>query len=199
MCYFAVFCKSNVMGWISALASIAGTVASGIGSAIANKKEKEAIEAERGAANAWYNQQIYEDPTKRADYAAMIGELQRQMKAQQSRLDAKNKITGGTEEQANAQRAAQAEQIANVTEHQMANQAKRVDALNSQQRSENIAADKRQADLRARQFETWKNVAGNAANQFGGFEAAGGKPAAEPQGTGANVDTTGLEKKEGEE
>lgn len=162
------------MGWISAIASLAGTVASGVGSALANKSEKEQIERERGAMNHWYNQQIYQDPTKRADYAAMMNQMKLALRKKNEVEDNKRTVLGGTQESALAMQQQNADAVANVAEQQMADQAKRVDMLNQQKRSEDFEYNKQQAALRARQFETWGNVAGNAAQAFGGFDAKGG-------------------------
>lgn len=192
LCYFAE--KYNyVMGWISALASLAGTVASGVGSAMANKSEKEQIERERGEANHWYNMQLYQDPTKRADYSAMMNQLALALKRKNQTEESKRTILGGTQEGALAMQQQNANAMANVAEQQMANQAKRIDTLNAQKRSENVAYDNQQAALRARQFETWGNLANNAAKSFGGFNetTTTGKTA-----NGANG-VTGLEQFDG--
>lgn len=161
-------------GWISAIASLAGTVASGVGSALANREEKAQIERERGAANHWYNQQIYADPTKRADYAAMMNQMKLALKKKNEIEDNKRTILGGTNESALAMQQQNAGAVANVAEQQMADQAKRVDMLNQQKRAEEIDYNKRQSELRARQFETWGNLAANAAQSFSGFDGKEG-------------------------
>lgn len=173
------------MGWISAIGSLAGTIASGVGSAIANKREKERIEEERGKMNHWYNQRIYEDPTKRADYAAMMSEMKRQLKKKDEIENNKSKILGGTDEAALAMQQQNANAIADVNEGQMAAQAKRVDALETAQRQEETAYDRQQAALRAKQAETWGSVAANAAGMFSGFEGKGDAAAGASGAAGA--------------
>ena len=177
------------MGWISAIASLAGTVASGVGSAIANANEKKQIEKERGQMNHWYNQQIYADPTKRADYAAMMNQMKQQLKKRNEVEANKRTVLGGTEESALALQQQNANAIADVNEQQMAQQQKRVDNLMTQQRSENANYDSKQAALRARQFESWGNLANNAAKAFGGFAKSE---------SGSASGTTGLGKTKGQ-
>lgn len=158
------------MGIFSGIASLAGTAVSAIGSAIANNRERNQIEKERGEMNHWYNMQIYQDPTKRADYAAMMNQLSRALQKKNQIEDNKRTILGGTQESSLAMQQQNANAIADANEQQMANHAKRIDMLNAKKRAENVGYNQQQAALRARQNETWKNLADNSAKAFGGFD-----------------------------
>jgi len=158
------------MGWISAIASLAGAAAGGIGSIVTNKRMESEAARQHGATNAMLYEQLYQDPTKRADYAAMMGQMQRQLKAQQGVLDAKNKITGGTDEALDAQRAAQAGVIGDVNEQAMSQQAKRRDAVQNQVLTEKQRYDNVKSDFLTQQMQNWGNLMSNAAGAFAGFE-----------------------------
>lgn len=153
----------------SAVASLAGTAASGIMSAKNNQRREQELKRERGASNRYYNEQRFQDPTKRYDYVRTLNQMRQNLKRSNAITDAKRTIMGGTQEYALANRQYGANAIADATENVAAQQARRGDLLSSQQRSEDRRYDAMRMGMLDQRDQTYNNMAINAGNAFNGF------------------------------
>lgn len=152
-----------MIGTLGLVASLAGTVASGVGSYMANKKRQEAIDSQEAEANQYYMREMFQDPTKRADNAAFLAQLDRRLKKQNEVAKATQKITGGTQEQAIATQEATANAYADAISKLSAISSQRRDTLNNQWRKEQQGYDTMRNDLQAQQMQNWGVLANNAA------------------------------------
>jgi hypothetical protein len=152
-----------MIGTLGLITSLAGTVASGVGSYMANKKRQEAIDAQEAEANQYYLKEMFQDPTKRADNAAYLAQLDRRLKKQNEVAKATQKITGGTQEQAVATQEATANAYADAISKLGAISSQRRDTLNNQWRREQRGYDAIRNEMQAQQMQNWGNLANNAA------------------------------------
>ena len=154
-----------------------GTVASGIGSAIVNAKRQRALANQRTREGAWYDKQMYEDPTKRSDNAALLSLLDQKLKKYNKTQEQKGVITNTTPEANLAAREASAQTYGNAISGMMSRQSARYDMLAAQKRAAEDQAFQSQDALDAARLETWKNLASNATKladaAVGGFEFGG--------------------------
>ena len=139
-----------------------GTAASGIGSAIANAKRQGALANQRIREGAWYDKQMYEDPTKRSDNAALLSLLDQKLKKYNKTQEQKGVITNTTPEANLAAREASAQTYGNAISGMMSGQSARYDMLAAQKRAAENQAFQSQDALDAARLETWKNLASNA-------------------------------------
>lgn len=112
-----------------------GTAASGIGSAIENAKRQRALANQRIREGAWYDKQMYEDPTKRSDNAALLSLLDQKLKKYNKTQEQKGVITNTTPEANLAAREASAQTYGNAMGDMMSRQSARYDMLAAQKSS----------------------------------------------------------------
>ena len=148
--------------WLGLGLGALGTAASGIGSAIANAKRQRALANQRIREGAWYDKQMYEDPTKRSDNAALLSLLDQKLKKYNKTQEQKGVITNTTPEANLAAREASAQTYGNAISDMMSSQSARYDMLAAQKRAAENQAFQSQDTLDAARLETWKNLASNA-------------------------------------
>ncbi len=148
--------------WVGLGIGALGTAASGIGSAIANAKRQRALANQRIREGAWYDKQMYEDPTKRSDNAALLSLLDQKLKKYNKTQEQKGVITNTTPEANLAAREASAQTYGNAISDMMSRQSARYDMLAAQKRAAEDQAFQSQDALDAARLETWKNLASNA-------------------------------------
>ena len=151
-------------GTIASLAlSGAGAVASAIGSSKANKLRQQELDKQRQRANAFYDTELFQDPTQRSDNQAYLKLLDEKMKKANEIYSAKNKITGGTREQSLAQQENMTNAYADVLTNMASTTSQRRDALLQQKRKAEEFYDNQQVGINQAQQQNWANLAKNAA------------------------------------
>ncbi len=150
------------IGTIGLIASALGSVAGGVGSAMSNKKRQAELNKAKTTADNYYLSQINQDPTKRADNAAMLAQLRRRLDAQNNRNKAVNKITGATQEQVIAQQGNAANAYADSVSKMQALHAQRQDLLAKEKMQNDLNYSSQQADIAAARQQAWGNLAANA-------------------------------------
>jgi hypothetical protein len=151
-------------GTIASLAlSGAGAVASAIGSAKGNKLRQQELDKQRQRANAFYDTELFQDPTQRSDNQAYLKLLDEKMKKANEIYSAKNKITGGTREQSLAQQENMTNAYADVLTNMASTTSQRRDALLQQKRKAEEFYDNQQVGINQAQQQNWANLAKNAA------------------------------------
>lgn len=162
---------------ISLAASAAGAVASAIGSKRANDKQQAALNNSRAQSNAFYDSELFQDPTKRSDNQAYLKLLDKKLKRSNEIAEAKNKIMGGTHEQTLAQHQQSADAYGDAVTQMVANTSQRRDNLLKEKRAAQVGYDQQQAGIDAANAQNWANLAGNAAklgaSAIQGFSGAG--------------------------
>lgn len=143
--------------------SAAGAVASAIGSKKANDKQQAALNNSRAASNAFYDSEIYQDPTKRSDNQAYLKLLDKKLKRVNEIAEAKNKIMGGTHEQTLAQHQNTVDAYSDAITNMVSNTSQRRDNLMKEKRQAIVGYDQQQAGLDAAKMQNWANLANNAA------------------------------------
>ena len=163
-------------GTIASLAlSGAGAIASAIGSSKANKQRQQELDKQRQRANAFYDTELFQDPTQRSDNQAYLKLMDEKMKKANEIYSAKNKITGGTREQELAQQENMTNAYADVLTNMASTTSQRRDALLQQKRKSEEFYDNQQVGINQAQQQNWANLARNAVelgaagvNAFGG-------------------------------
>ena len=169
-----------MVGTIVSLAlSAAGAVASAVGSKKANDKQQAALDNQRAQSNAFYDSEIYQDPTQRSDNQAYLKLLDKKLKKANEIAEAKNTIMGGTHEQVLAQHQQSADAYSDAITQMVANTSQRRDSLMKEKRAAQVDYDQQQAGIDAARAQNWANLASNAANigasAVAGFSGAGSK------------------------
>lgn len=144
--------------------SALGTVASGIGSAAGNNKQQRQLDEERARQEAWYNKEMYQDPLKRSDNAAMIRLMEDRIKEQERTDEAKQKVLGGTTEARLANRDSNNRAYAGMVSNMAAMASRRMDSLSAQKNQALSGFAQQQAKIDEKRMENWGNLASNAAN-----------------------------------
>lgn len=148
---------------------LAGTAASGIMSAINNKRIADAEERESARKKNFYLAQANENPLERSENAALLGQLDRRLNEQNETAAAKSKIIGGTPEANVATQKATATAYADaVSDIAAGESARRDNAMENYNKAEGEAAEKR-IERMAKRGETYANLAANAANAAKGL------------------------------
>ncbi len=157
--------------------SAAGAAASAIGSKKANDKQQAALNNARAASNAFYDSEIYQDPTKRSDNQAYLKLLDKKLKRTNEIAEAKNKIMGGTHEQTLATHQKTADAYSDAITNMVSNTSQRRDNLLKEKRAAITNYDQQQAGIDAAQMQNWANLANNAAqlgaSAISGFSGGG--------------------------
>lgn len=179
----------------SAIISGLGTVASGIMSAINNKKAQRAADAESARQQAHYEAKAAENPLTRSENAAVINEYDRAAKEQMETARNVGKITGATTEQAIATQQAvadgRASLMSGIASQASTNREKNLDAA-ERARQTKVANDLARLESRN---TTYAALAANAASALGGLytddgtdaKVEGGSPTAKTDQRGAQA------------
>ena len=168
------------------LLSLAGQAASGIMSALNNRRTEQAEESESARQRAYFEGRANENPMERSDNAAILGTLDRKLRSQNETAAAKNKVLGGTPEMDVATKKATANAYADAVSSIAANASKNRDtAMDNLEKSRETDAENRIKRMDARN-QTYANLAANAANAFVGL---GGNSSANAEGTVVPEDT----------
>lgn len=175
---------------IGTIVSLAGQAASGIMSAINNKRERREKAAESARREAHYEAQAAENPLLRADVRSVIGAYDRSSRQQIAEARNIGKITGGTPESAVAIQQAVANGRSDLISDIASDNSKRVDE--ARKNAETARQDAAAAEVARREVrnQTYANLATNAANAFGSIVNSYGTP---------SVDTGGSQKETDEE
>ena len=163
----------------SAIIGLAGTAASGVMSAINNRRAEQESKAESARQEAYYKAQAAEDPLSRSENRALLGQYDREAKRQVDAARGVANIKGATPEYAAAVQQGVAEGRANLMSNMAAQQSVRRDkalAMEEAARQQKAAND---AQRRAARNETYAALATNAANAFGSLVDAGAAKAPE--------------------
>ena len=151
----------------AAIVSLAGQAASGIMSALSNKKAQHLADQEAARQQAFYEQQIYQDPLKRSENQQIINKLEDVNQERLNTAKASAKITGATPESVLAVQKQNADATADVMSAMAAGEsARRENYVNKLNEAKIQKAEADLARENARQ-ETFGNLASNAANAFG--------------------------------
>lgn len=143
--------------------SALGTVASGIGSAAGNNKQQQQLNAEKARQEAWYNKEMYQDPLKRSDNAAMIRLMEDRIKEQERTDEAKQKVLGGTTEARLANRDSNNRAYAGMVSNMAAMASRRMDSLSAQKNQALSGFAQQQMSIDNARMQNWANLANNAA------------------------------------
>lgn len=154
---------------LGTIVSLAGQAASGIMSVVNNKRVARKEDAEYARQQAEYAARENENPLSRSESRAALNAYDKSAEQQVETARNVSKITGATPEYSlGVQKAAQ-EGRGNVVGGIAADASARADAeRDAEERSRQAQADAEIARMQARN-ETYANLAGNAANAFGGI------------------------------
>ena len=154
---------------LGTIVSLAGQAASGIMSVVNNKRVARKEDAEYARQQAEYAARENENPMSRSESRAALNAYDKSAEQQIETARNVSKITGATPEYSLAVQKAAQEGRGNVVSGIAANASARADAArDAGERSRQAQADAEIARMQARN-ETYANLAGNAANAFGGI------------------------------
>lgn len=158
--------------------SAAGTAASGIMSANANRKRQAALDKENARQEAYYIAQLNKDPLNEFYNKNLIGTMQRTMRDRLAVAKARQKITGELDT-TNVMRDQNAEAMSRLYGNILSNAAMRRDSIMNG--FENAKRDiyKQRADIDAAKMQNYANLASNAASV--GAAAIGGVKGVSPK------------------
>lgn len=164
---FVLFGAPGCLGAWAAVAGLVlsalGTAASGIGSAVGNKRQQQQLNNEKARQEAWYNTEMYKDPLKRSDNAAMLRLVEDRIKEQERTDAARQKVLGGTTEARLANRDSNNKAYAGVVSNMASLASKRMDSLSAQKNQAMSNMAQQQMNLDAAKMQNWANLANNAA------------------------------------
>ena len=164
---FVLFGAPGCLGAWAAVAGLVlsalGTAASGIGSAVGNKKQQQQLSQEKARQEAWYNTEMYQDPLKRSDNAAMLRLIEDRIKEQERTDASRQKVLGGTTEARLANRDSNNKAYAGVVSNMASLASKRMDSLSAQKNQAMSNMARQQMNLDAAKMQNWANLADNAA------------------------------------
>ena len=150
-----------------ALIGLAGQAVSGIASAINNKRQQQAADAEAARQRAYYDAKANENPLARSENQHLLGQYDRQAQQQIENARGVAAITGATPEYGLAVQKAVAEGRADLMGNMSADASRRADFFN--QKGEQAAHQKFLDDQerKAARNQTYANLAANAASAAG--------------------------------
>lgn len=164
---FVLFGAPGCLGAWAAVAGLVlsalGTAASGIGSAVGNNRQQQQLNNEKARQEAWYNTEMYQDPLKRSDNAAMLRLIEDRIKEQERTDAARQKVLGGTTEARLANRDSNNKAYAGVVSNMASLASKRMDSLSAQKNQAMSNMAQQQMNLDAAKMQNWANLADNAA------------------------------------
>jgi len=160
-----------MIGTLIGAAVSAGTAIYGAVKSAKERKKAAAEMARRKADNqAWYNQRMNEDPTKRASAQLMLTKTAEAMRQRTQAAKGTQTVMGGTEDSVTATKEANANAIANATSNIVAADDARKDAAEQQyiQRADAISNQQQQYDQQTSQnIANAVTTAGQAFSQIG--------------------------------
>lgn len=160
--------------------SLAGIAASGISSAVNNRRMKRESDAAAAKEQAEYDARIGQSATQRAENAQLLNEYDRRSKQQIDTARNVAAITGATPEYSAAVQKGVAQGRADLVGNMAAQESSRKDALRDKKAA---AVARKTAEDRATRMarnQTYSNLATNAANAFGSIVDAYSLPKADP-------------------
>jgi hypothetical protein len=153
-----------ILGTIGTILGAAGNVASGVMSAINNKKARQSEEAEAARQQAHYDALANEDPLSRASNQRLLNEYDREAQQQVEKARNVAAITGATPEYGLAVQKGVAEGRADLMGNIAANnEATRQKAIEAGEQAKQRAALQELARIEARN-QSYANLAANASN-----------------------------------
>ena len=151
----------------AAMISLAGTAASGIMSAINNKKAQQEADAEYARQQAYNQAKANENPLSRSENQQVLNQYDRDSQRQIETARNVAAITGATPEYSLAVQKGVAEGRANLMGNIAAGASERKDKYEAAAESARQAKATADQERRAARNETFANLASNAANAFG--------------------------------
>lgn len=156
----------------SAILGLAGTAASGIMSAINNRKAKQEQDAEAARQEAYYTAKANENPLARSENQQLLGQYDRQAQQQIENARGVAAITGATPEYGLAVQKSVAEGRANLMGNMAAGASARKDQFESAAEGVRHQHSMDEIARRQQRNETFAALAGNAANMVGSLAGA---------------------------
>lgn len=153
---------------IGAALSVGSAVASGISNSRAKKKKEQLLEQQQLENQAWYERNYYGDPTKRADTARYLTQMQEQIRNRNKAAKGRQAVMGGTEDSTTSVKEANNKTIADTTSQVIASNESRKDNIEQQyqQNKRNIQGQQMQmeTDNANNTASTIAGIAGTASN-----------------------------------
>lgn len=127
---------------IGAAIGAAASIAGGIASSLAAKKQKRAIQNQRRRNKQWFDKAYNEDMTQRADALRLLTMTEESIKNRNKQAEARQAVTGGTDSSIAAAREANNEALANTMSSIVDNNTARKDKIMQtyQQKDDNYAS-----------------------------------------------------------
>lgn len=125
----------------------AGSIAGGIASSKARKKAKQYLEQQQKENQDWYNRRYNEDETQRADAQRLLTMTEEAIKNRNKASAGTQAVMGGTEESVAADKAANAQALADATAKIASNASSRKDSVESQYRQTNQSIENQLAGV----------------------------------------------------
>ena len=157
----------GTLALIGTLTSLAGTIGSGIGSAVKNRQMDANLRNSLAQSEADANKELYGNPLTRRDNMAYLRNLREQLKEQRERDIAKGKILGGTAEQETARQGQYADAYSKAISNLATINSSRRDNILNRLQSNRLANERAVQNLAAARMQNWANLANNATT-FGG-------------------------------
>ncbi len=151
------------IGILGLVGSIAAQAVSTGMSAKANKDAENQLKESKTEQDRYYLTEMNQDPTKRADNAAYLTQLDLKLKEMNKRNAAKNKITGATQEQVIAQQGNNANAYADVVSRMHALSAQRRDALGKEKMQSDMSYRNNLIGIENAKQQNYAALASNAA------------------------------------
>lgn len=156
---------------IGAALSLAGSVANGISSSKARKKEKARLKRQLEENKSWYERNYNEDPTKRASTQRLLTMMEEQVRDRNRAAKGRQAVMGGTEDSVTATKEANAKALADTTSNIVAQNDQRKDKIEEQYQNRKYAIENQQAQAdaqasadKSQALGTVMATAGNIAN-----------------------------------
>ena len=157
----------GTLALIGTLTSLAGTIGSGIGSAVKNRQMDANLRNSLAQSEADANKELYGNPLTRRDNMAYLRNLREQLKEQRERDIAKGKILGSTAEQETARQGKYADAYSKAISNLATINSSRRDNILNRLQSNRLANERAVQNLAAARMQNWANLANNATT-FGG-------------------------------
>ena len=120
------------MGLIGAALGAAGSIFGGISASKAMKRVNANVERQMRENQDWYDRRYNEDATQRADAQRILTMTEDRIKRRNKAADGRAAVMGGTDESVAAEKAANAQTMADATSQIAANADARKDAIENQ-------------------------------------------------------------------
>ncbi len=153
---------------IGAGLGVASSIFGGISARKARRKQERMLAQQEKENQAWYDRKYNEDPTKRADTARLLTQMQEQIKNRNKAAKGRQAVMGGTEDSTTAVKEANNKTLADTTSQIVAANESRKDAIEGQYQARKDAIQNKRMGLEAENAADTANVAagvaGTAAN-----------------------------------